>query len=69
MGSLVVTHRLSCPLAYGILIPRPGIEPVSPVLEGRFLTTGPPGKSPRRFLKGLVNQECVLFINDNLNDL
>ena len=23
----------------------PGIEPVSPVLAGRFLTTGPPGKS------------------------
>ena len=24
---------------------RPGIEPVSPALPGRFLTTGPPGKS------------------------
>ena len=24
--------------------PRPGIEPVSPTLQGRFLTTGPPGK-------------------------
>ena len=24
---------------------RPGIEPMSPVLAGRFLTTGPPGKS------------------------
>ena len=29
----------------GILVPRPGIEPKSPALEGRFLTTGPPGKS------------------------
>ena len=28
-----------------ILAPLPGIEPVSPVWEGRFLTTGPPGKS------------------------
>ena len=28
------------------LIPRPGIEPLSPVLAGGFLTTGPPGKSP-----------------------
>ena len=27
-------------------LPRPGIEPVSPVLAGRFLTTAPPGKSP-----------------------
>ena len=27
--------------------PRPGIEPASPALAGRFLTTGPPGKSWR----------------------
>ena len=26
-------------------LPRPGLEPVSPALEGRFLTTAPPGKS------------------------
>ena len=41
---------LSCPVATkwdlsGILVPRPGIEPMSPALEGGFLTTGPPGKS------------------------
>ena len=30
---------------HGILVPQPGIEPVSPRLEGRALTTGPPGKS------------------------
>ena len=29
-----------------ILVPRLGIEPVSPALRGGFLTTGPPGKSP-----------------------
>ena len=29
----------------GILVPWPGIKPTSPALEGRFLTTGPPGKS------------------------
>ena len=33
------------PVAYGILVPRPGIEPVSSALQGRFSTTGPPGKS------------------------
>ena len=44
--SLVLARRLSCPTACGILVPRPGIEPVSPALEDRFLTTGPPGKSP-----------------------
>ena len=38
-------HGLSCPLACGILVPQPGIQPASPALEGRFLTPGPPGKS------------------------
>ena len=33
-------------------LPRSGIVPVSPALAGRFLTTGPPGKSSR----GLVNK-------------
>ena len=41
-----VAHcRLSCPEACEILVPQPGIEPMSPTLEGGFLTTGPPGKS------------------------
>ena len=26
-------------------LPRPGIKPMSPALAGKFLTTGPPGKS------------------------
>ena len=29
----------------GVLVPWPGVEPTSPALQGRFLTTGPPGKS------------------------
>ena len=33
-------HRVSC----GLLVPRPGMEPMCPVVEGRFLITGPPGK-------------------------
>ena len=44
VGSVVVLHRLSVP-AWGILVPRPGIEPMSPALAGGFLTTGPPGMS------------------------
>ena len=40
-----MTRRLSCPVAYGILVPGTGIEPTSLALEGRFLTTGPPGRS------------------------
>ena len=46
LSSLVVAHGLSCLAPCGILVPRPGMEPESPALEGRFLTTGPPGKSP-----------------------
>ena len=44
-GSVVVARGLSCPMARGILAPRPGIEPMSLALECKFLTTGPPGKS------------------------
>ena len=29
--------------------PRPGLEPVSPALAGRFSTTAPPGKPPPSF--------------------
>ena len=32
---------LSCPMARGILVCQPGMEPASPVLQGRFLTTRP----------------------------
>ena len=31
--------------ACGILVPQPGIKPATPALEGKVLTTGPPGKS------------------------
>ena len=47
--SLVVFRGLCCSKACGILVPRPGIQLVSPALEGRFLTTGPPGKSQDRY--------------------
>jgi len=38
-------QRLSCCLTCCILLPRLGIETVSPALVGRFSTTGPSGKS------------------------
>ena len=44
--SLIVVCGLSCPVACGILVPQPGIEPVFPALEGGSFTTGPAGKSP-----------------------
>ena len=37
-ASVAVVHRLSCSVARGV--PRPGIEPTSPALAGRFLITG-----------------------------
>ena len=40
--SVVVAHGLSCSAACGILVRGPGIEPMSPALQGGFLTTGPP---------------------------
>ena len=47
-GSLIEACELSCPEACGILVPRPGVEPESPALEGGFFTPGPPGKSQKR---------------------
>ena len=37
--------RLSWHVACGILVPQSGIKPMSPALQGRFLTAGPPRKS------------------------
>ena len=51
-GVLAEAHRILCcgtwaylPCGMWDLGSPPGIEPVSPALEGRFLTMGPPGKS------------------------
>ena len=41
-GSVVVAHGLSGPSACGIF-PETRMEPMSPAMEGRFLTTGPRG--------------------------
>ena len=45
LHSPVVAHGHSCPVACGTLVPQPGIKPECPALQGRFLTTRPPGKS------------------------
>lgn len=46
-GRLELQHvDLVLPQAHGILVLQPGIEPTSPVSEGRFSTTESPGKSP-----------------------
>ena len=43
--SAFVVHRLSCPLAQGVFVLKPGIKIMSLALEGGFLTIRPPGKS------------------------
>ena len=44
------------PTAHGILVPGPGIESMSPTLEGRFLTTGHQGSPYQEVLYGWPRQ-------------
>lgn len=37
MGSVVAVYGLSCPMECGILVPSPGIEALSPALQGWIL--------------------------------
>ena len=53
LASVAVAHSLSYSPAWAL--PRPGTEPVSTALQGRFLNTGPPSK-PIHYLS------CHLFI-------
>ena len=64
VASLVAEHRLqTCRLSncgsraqllHGMWdLPRPGLEPVSPALAGRFSTSAPPGKPLLFFLTAL----------------
>ena len=48
-GAIVAALRLK-PMTCGILAPSQGIKLTQPVLEGRFSTTGPLGKSLNHFL-------------------
>ena len=56
--SVVVVYRLSCSKACGILFPWPGIERESPALQGRFLTTGPLGKSHLQLILIMFHREA-----------
>ena len=57
--SVVVAHGFSCPAACEILVPWPEIEPAPPALQGRFLTTGPPGKSPSTCFNIFTNAASI----------
>ena len=72
-ASLVAEHRLqtrrlsSCgswaQLLHGMWdLPRPGLEPVSPALAGRFSTTAPPGK-PRALILNHVLGKCLKILS------
>ena len=72
-ASLVVEHRVqtrrlsSCGSWAQLLrgmwdLPRPGLEPVSPALAGRFSTTVPPGKPTIFFFKQDLYIYLILFI-------
>ena len=54
-----------CPVACGILVPQPRIEPVSPALEGRFLTTGLPGKSLLLMAYGYSQVSASFFFKES----
>ena len=59
-GSDVGAGELSCTWPCGVLVPRPGIEPESPILQGGFLPTGPAEKShlPLNSSDGKHEQPC-----------
>jgi len=48
-ASVVGTHGLGCSTTHGILVPVPGIEPLSPTLAGRSFTTEAAGKPLQYF--------------------
>ena len=66
-GSWALEHRLSsCGARVSLLLsmwdlPRPGLEPMSPVLAGRFLTTAPPGKPQQKLFRSSL-QTALSFL-------
>ena len=47
-------------------LPRPGLEPVSPALAGRFSTTAPPGKPSPKLLNTLDLTLIYAFRDRNI---
>ena len=57
---------LSCSVACGILVPRPGIELMSSALAGGFLTTGPLGKPSELgiIMTQYLSRSCWSLLNN-----
>ena len=60
MGSEVVVHWLSCSAVCGILVPQSGVEPISPALQGRFLTPGLAGTSQSVILLESIVSQIII---------
>ena len=78
-ASLVAEHRLQArrlsncgsrvqPLRGSWDLPRPGLEPVSPALAGRFSTTAPPGKPINLNFMSLSVNANVAVLRNNCSD-
>ena len=67
-GSQALEHRLSTCGSWAYLLrgmwnpPRPGIEPMSPALAGRLLTTEPPGK-PSLYILNMHRRKSKKLLN------
>ena len=61
MNLWAAVRGLSCFESCGILVPWPGIKPVSHALQGRFLTAEPTGKSPSVIVISHVFISLFLF--------
>ena len=62
-ASLVTVHGLNCSEPHGILVPGPGIEPMSPALQGRFLSTGLSEKSPQYLFWSITLNYLILLLS------
>ena len=67
-GSLVMVHRVWSTRHIGSLFPNQGSNP-SPALQGRFLITGPPGKSLYFTLRRLFWQASNHWTPKNYTEL
>ena len=57
----VVVHGLSCSSARGILVPQPGIKPMTLALTGRFLTIRSPVKSYNKVFSKIMNKSNSIY--------
>ena len=60
--NVFVVHGLSCPEACEILVPELGIKPVSPEVEGGFLTTALGSPNATSLGLSLLNLQMEIFL-------